>query len=172
MVPHWSHDLAIGNRHINARSETAAGKPAFREAFARRRCLVPVSGIYEWRLMPDEKTKQPYWIGRSDGEPFALAGMWDRSMIADVPLESFTILTTSPNELMGRLHNRMPVLVAESDFELWLNPQPLTPQEQERLLQTSPMDGFTALPIGRLVNNPKVDSPEVMAPVPAPDDPA
>jgi putative SOS response-associated peptidase YedK len=170
LVPHWSDDLAIGNRHINARSETAASKPAFRQAFAQRRCIVPVSGFYEWRLMSDGRTKQPYRIGRIDGEPFMLGGLWDRSMIAGVPLESFTILTTSPNGLMAALHDRMPVLVAESDHDLWLDRAPLPESERARILQPAEMEGFEALPVSRLVNNPKVDTPEVAARVPEPDE--
>lgn len=170
LVPHWSQDLAIGNRHINARSETVESKPAFRGPFRDQRCIVPVSSFYEWRLLRDGKTKQPYSIGRSDGEPFYLAGLWDRTTIEGEPLDSFTILTTSPNALMSRLHDRMPVLVAESDVDRWLDPNPLPHAERDRLLQPSPMQGLEAVPVGRLVNSPRLDSPDLLTPVPEPDE--
>lgn len=170
LVPSWADDPAIGHRHVNARAETASTKPAFKGAFAGQRCLVAVSGFYEWRVLRDGKTKQPYQIARCDGEPFVLGGLWDRCVIDSTPLESFTILTTTPNELMSRLHDRMPVVVGDADFDLWLSGGPLADAERVRLLGPRPWNGFEVFPVSRLVNSPKIDAPEVSARVAEPND--
>ncbi|MCC6971540.1 MAG: SOS response-associated peptidase [Phycisphaerales bacterium] len=170
LVPSWSDAPSIGHRYINARAETVGVKSAFRIAFSRQRCLVPVSGFYEWRVLRDGTTKQPYLISRTDGEPFALAGLWDRCVMDGAAIESFTIITTSPNELMSRLHDRMPVVIDESDFDRWLEDVPLGDAERSRLLGAKPWDGFEMFPVGRLVNSPKIDAPEVSARVAEPDE--
>ncbi|MFA6043750.1 MAG: SOS response-associated peptidase [Phycisphaerales bacterium] len=170
LVPSWADDPSVGGRNINARAETIAEKPTYRQAFAARRCLVPVSGFYEWRTLADGKTKQPYWIGRHDGEPFWLAGVWEQSGVGGQTLESFSILTTSPNDFMRALHDRMPVLVAPTDVETWLAATPLNPPERERLLAPSPMLDFEMFPVSRRVSSPQAEGPELIARVEVPPD--
>lgn len=120
LVPAWSKDLAIAYKTINARSETAATSPAFRSAFKARRCLVPVSGFYEWQKL-EAKTKQPWYITPADeGGVFAFAGLWEEWKGQDPPLRTFTILTTTPNEFMAPIHDRMPVILEPEDWDGWL----------------------------------------------------
>lgn len=138
LVPFWGKDVKIGSKMINARAETVAEKPAFRRAFAKRRCLIPADGFYEWAKVPGQKTKQPYYIYRRDGDPLVFAGLWERwrptiddqqgdttrsgeSDGSDV-VETFTILTTSANGDMSPVHDRMPVLVPPSVWDTWLDP--------------------------------------------------
>ncbi|MBE7448693.1 MAG: SOS response-associated peptidase [Kofleriaceae bacterium] len=123
LVPHWADDLAIGVRHINARAETAAGKPAFRDSLRRRRCLVAADGFYEWRR--DGKRRVPHWFGPGGGGPVTFAAIWDRWRRRDAPagapwVESFAILTTAAAPLVAPLHERMPVVVAAADRARWL----------------------------------------------------
>lgn len=133
LVPFWAKDLKIGSKMINARSETVAEKPAYRRAFAKRRCLVPADGFYEWANVPGQKAKQPYYIYRSDGEPLVFAGLWERwspktedgdeseAESAEV-IETFTILTTGANGDMEPVHNRMPVMLPPAVWDTWLDP--------------------------------------------------
>ncbi|MCC6952135.1 MAG: SOS response-associated peptidase, partial [Phycisphaerales bacterium] len=169
LVPSWSDDAAIGNRLVNARSETVASKPAFRDAFAKRRCLVPVSGFYEWRTLADGKAKQPYLISRADREPMAFAGLWEHATIGGQPLETFTILTTSSNPQIAALHDRMPVLVSADRFDLWLSPARLSEGDQGAFFAPNPWPGTEMNPVSRLVNNPRIDTPEVAVKVPETD---
>ncbi len=163
LVPHWAKDPAIGNRMINARSETAAKKPAFREALRRRRCLVVADGFYEWKR--DGKHKTPFYIRRLSHGPIAFAGLWEYWQNADgTPLHTCTILTTEPNDLMAPIHKRMPVIVERADYDRWLEPSPLPPPVLHDILGTPSSDGFEAYPVSRLVNSPKNDSPECIVP--------
>lgn len=123
LVPAWAKDLTIGYRMINARSETAAEKPAFRHAFRSQRCLIPADGFYEWQKT-GSKSKQPWYIQLNDEQPFAFAGLWEtwqpRSGALG-PVESCTILTTAANRDLASLHERMPVFLAASDYGAWLS---------------------------------------------------
>ncbi len=120
LVPFWAKDAKFGFSTINARAEDAAAKPAFREALKRRRCLVPADAFYEWKRL-DPKTKQPYAFGLRSGDPYAFAGLWERWKPKEGPvLETFTILTTDPNELAGVFHDRMPVMVEPRDYKRWM----------------------------------------------------
>jgi putative SOS response-associated peptidase YedK len=121
LVPFWSKDAKIGYSTINAKAETVATSPLFREALKRRRCLVPADGFYEWQKV-DAKTKQPYAIALKDGAPLAFAGLWERwvDKATNQPLETFTIVTTEPNEITVPIHNRMPVILAPRDYERWM----------------------------------------------------
>ncbi len=122
LVPFWAKDAKLAYSTFNARAEEAAQKPAFREALKKRRCLVPADAFYEWQRM-GAKTKRPLAIGMASGEPFALAGLWESWKPKDGPaLETFTILTTDPNEMMAPIHNRMPVIVERQDYARWLEP--------------------------------------------------
>jgi putative SOS response-associated peptidase YedK len=120
LIPYWSHDAKSGARAINARAESVAEKPAFRDPFRKRRCLIPASGFYEWKTVG--RAKQPYFVHPRDGGLLAFAGLWDRweSPEGD-PIESCTILTQDANELVRPLHDRMPVVVAPTDYDRWLD---------------------------------------------------
>jgi putative SOS response-associated peptidase YedK len=121
LIPSWAKDRKVAWKFINARAETVATTGAFKTAFAKRRCLVPVDGFYEWRTVG--KIKQPYAIGMADGQPFTLAGLWENWKDPDTGewVRTFTIVTTASNELVAKLHDRMPVVIAEADRERWLS---------------------------------------------------
>jgi putative SOS response-associated peptidase YedK len=159
LVPFWAEDDKIGSRMINARSETAAEKPSFREAFKKRRLLIPVSGFYEWKK--EAEAKQPYYICRKDGKPFSLAGLWELWNKGGTPLESCTILTTEPNELLAPLHNRMPVIISPETYGHWLDPDTDSTTIQE-MLAPYPSEELTAYPVSTLLNNPANDSPDLI----------
>ena len=163
LVPSWAKDLNIGSRMINARSETVAEKPSFRTAFKRRRCLIPADGFYEWQKQGSGK--QPMFIRPVAERPFALAGLWEvwRDPDGSV-LQTCTILTTTPNELMAPIHNRMPVIVEPEDFDLWLNPEP-NPEQGLHLLRPYPAEKMSAYPVSTLVNNPRNDAPDCIQPI-------
>ena len=119
LVPHWAKDPSIGAKLSNARGETVADKPSFRDAFQRRRCLVPADGFYEWKT--EDKQKQPYYFSLKSGEPFALGGVWESWRAPDGNiLRTCCLITTGPNEIMQPVHDRMPVIVSPNDYEAWL----------------------------------------------------
>ena len=118
LIPSWAKDPKIGVQCINARAETVSEKPSFREAFQKRRCLVPADGFWEWETIG--KKKIPWKFNRPDGELFCLAGLWESWMDEGKPLETFTIITTSPNRLVSPVHNRMPVILSPDEAEIWL----------------------------------------------------
>lgn len=159
LIPSWSQDLKSGAKMINARGETVVEKPAFRAAFKKRRCLVPANGFYEW--LREGKTKTPFHIHRTNDEPFAMAGLWERWSQGDQPIESFSIITTSANRLMRSIHDRMPVILEPDLFEEWLNPE--TESEfLKSLLQPHEWDGFEAVPVSSVVNNARNETPECL----------
>ena len=125
LVPIWAKNPKEGARMINARSESVATKPAFRNAIKTRRCLVPADGYFEW--VREGKQKRPYWIRRQDERPFLMAGLWeqwrDKTVEISEPLESFAILTTTANSLTANIHDRMPVILSPNDYDSWLNPE-------------------------------------------------
>jgi putative SOS response-associated peptidase YedK len=156
LVPFWARDPAIGARMINARAESLGTSAAFREAFEQRRCLVPVSGFYEWH--GEGRERRPYYIERSDGEPFGLAGLWARwrpraGATADAPLDSCAIITTAPNELIAPLHDRMPAILPGEVFDAWLDPAERDPGRLSRWLVPASGTGFRARPVSRAVND-------------------
>lgn len=163
LVPYWADDPAIGNRLINARSETAADKPAFRAAMGRRHCLVPASGFFEWKKM-DGGGRQPHHICRADGGPMVFAGLWEswreKGRQGAPALRSFTILTTEANELVASLHDRMPVIVSEPDFDRWLEATGTLGE----ILGPFPSDELHMWPVSRLVNKPENDDPRCVEP--------
>lgn len=120
LVPFWAKEVSIGYKLINARAETAAGKPAFRQAYKSRRCLIPADGFYEWA--GDKGRKKPFFIRLKGGNVFGMAGLWEHWDGGDGPLESFTILTTRANEIIRPLHDRMPVILGPERYQAWLNP--------------------------------------------------
>lgn len=167
LVPFWTKDPKIGNRMINARSETAASKPAFRAAFAKRRCIVPADGFYEWRK--SSEGKQPYRIVVDDGVPFAMAGLWESWRPEDAgeeaePLLSYTILTTTPNDKIAALHDRMPVILAAEEIDRWLDPAAGDKDALSALLDAFPAERMSAYPVSRTVNSPANDVPGCIEP--------
>jgi putative SOS response-associated peptidase YedK len=163
LVPYWADDIKIGYSLINARSETAASKPAFRDPFRDRRCLILADGFYEWQKL--DGRKQPYHIRRRDGKPFAFAGVWDRWRKGDEPVESCTILTTDANELMRPLHDRMPVILDPAQFERWLDPALHKAEEVQPLLAPCPPDWLQTIPVSTHVNNPRHEDAGCITPI-------
>lgn len=163
LIPHWAKDPSIGQRLINARAETVSEKPAFRQSLYRRRCLVVTDTFYEWKSLPDG-SKQPYRIMRPDGDWFALAGLWDEALIeGNEPLKTCTIITTSSNETLAAIHDRMPVVLNPDEEQVWLSSQRL--RDLMHVLHPPEDKALTAYPISALINSPTNDSPEVLKPV-------
>ncbi len=153
LVPFWADDLAIGNRMINARSETLSDKPAFRTALAKHRCIIPADGYYEWQAQG--KHKQPFWIHRRDERVFGFAGLWDRNRKAsDHEIHSATIITAPATEALAPLHDRMPAILAGAALRAWLDPATSAADAQELLLSQRETD-LDANPVSTHVNNPK-----------------
>ena len=163
LVPPWADDPMIGNRMINARAESAAQKPAFRKAFARRRCLVVADGFYEWQ--GKGRNKRPYLIRMRDDRPFGFGGLWESWEGADHSrIDSCTILTTEANSLVLPIHYRMPLVVAPEDYARWLDPLRETEAQLAELLRPFPSDPMEAFPVSMRVNNPANDDPGCLAP--------
>ena len=168
LIPSWAKDPKIGNRMINARSETLAEKPSFRTPYKRRRCLILTDGFYEWKAEPGSKTKTPFYIRLKSEKPFAFAGLWERwsPNIDDDPLLSCTVITTSPNSFMETIHRRMPVILEPDAYEQWLDLSDQSPTQLDGLLKPYPAEEMMAYPVSRLVNRPSNDSPDCIAPAP------
>jgi len=163
LVPSWAKDPAIGNSLINARAETVAEKPAFRAALRRRRCLVVADGFYEWQRTGSRK--QPYFIRLRDDRPFAFAGLWESWEGPDhSALETCTLITTAPNELMEPIHNRMPVILAPGDYDRWLDPAIQGPEQLRPLLKPYSGGEMVAWAVSTHVNSPRNDDPQCIAP--------
>lgn len=163
LIPSWAKDPAIGNKLINARSETVTEKPSFREAFARRRCIIPADGFYEWSRTGGRK--QPLYFYMRDGEPFGIAGLWERWQGGDGPLETCTLLTTEANELLAPYHDRMPVILRPEDYEVWLDAGVRRVEVLTPLLRPYPQEEMGAYAVSPLVNNPANDHPRCVEPV-------
>ena len=167
LIPSWAKDPTIGNRMINARSETLSQKPLFRTAYRRWRCLILADGYYEWRKEPGGGVKTPFYIRMASEKPFAFAGLWEQwqpSRDADAVL-SCTILTCPPNEMLEQVHHRMPVILDYDAYDLWLEPNNQPPAEMNHLLKPYPADAMTAYAVSRLVNKPQNDTPACIQPV-------
>jgi putative SOS response-associated peptidase YedK len=164
LIPSWAKDPRIGDRMINAQAETAATKPSFRAAFHRRRCLVLADGFYEWQVLG--RRKQPFYVGMRDECPFAFAGLWEHwESQAGEAIDSCTLLTMEPNELIRSFHHRMPVILDKQDYDLWLDPAIQDPETLQPLLRPYPAEAMTAYPVSTLVNNPRNDIPECITPL-------
>ena len=163
LVPAWSDSPASGPPLINARAETAAQRPAFRDAFRARRCIVPASGFYEWADRGD--FRQPYWIAPPDGAPFGIAGLWERWIGFDgTPLESCALLTTSANAQIAELHARMPAILAPESYAAWLDPARAVDAFPDLLATPS----FALRPVGTRVNRVDHDDAACLDAVPEP----
>ena len=162
LIPHWAKDARTGSRMFNARAETIAISPAFRDAFKRKRCLVPVDGFYEWKR--EGTLRQPYWVARADGRPLALAGLWAswKDPATDTIRRTFTIVTTVPNAAMAALHDRMPVVIADDAWARWLDPESPDPGELLGLLVPSHAIELEIHAVSRLVNDVRNDGPDLI----------
>jgi putative SOS response-associated peptidase YedK len=165
LVPAWSKGPDTRYSMFNARAETVADKPAFRAALRYRRCLVPVSGFYEWQAGGGDG-KQPYAIVRSDRKPFAIAGLWEHWQGADgSELESGTLIVTAANRTLAPVHERMPVILAPDDFERWLDRHRQHPDDVSDLLRPCADDLLETYPVSTDVNNPRNDFAALTAPL-------
>ena len=164
LVPFWAKDSKPSYTTINARAETACTNATYREAMKKRRCLVPADGFFEWKKL-EAKTKQPYAIALKDGAPFAFAGLWEcwRSKDGAEILETFSIVTTDPNELMTglQIHDRMPVILAPSDYARWLDPGDLQRPPTD-MLRPFDADKMRAWPVSTDVGSVKNNRPELL----------
>ncbi len=184
LVPSWAKDPSIGSRMINARAETVAEKPAFRRAFAKRRCLIPADGYYEWYLptSPDaplgkggKPLKQPFYIHPADGSSLAMAGLYewwrDPTREDDDPAAwrlTCTVITTEASDEVGRIHDRMPMTIAPADWQAWLDPAHGA-AESAALLRPAAAAPLEAYPVSTAVNSVRNNGPELIAPLPAED---
>ncbi len=175
LVPSWAKDMSIGSRLINARAETVSEKPAFRRAFANRRCLLPADGYYEWQKPGDAaaadsprggKVKQPYYIHRADGRPLAFAGLYelwrDKARRGDDPdawLWSATIITTSAPDALGRIHDRMPMIIDPGSWTDWLDPENSDPGDLRALLAPAGSQALESYPVSTEVNSVRNNGP-------------
>ena len=161
LIPHWAKAPAIGARLVNARSESVTDKPAFRDAFRRRRCLVPASGFYEWKT--EGKLKQPYYFSAASGVPLALAGLWESWKSPDGEIvRTVCLLTTEANELMAPVHDRMPVIVGKNDWAAWLG-DPV--ENVMALMKPCARSDLQAWPVDRRVSRATEDEATLIAPI-------
>ena len=164
LIPSWAKDESIGNRMINARAETIAVKPAFRAALKKRRCIIPADGFYEWQKQG--RFKQPVRIVLKSRESFGFAGLWEHWTSPDGgEVFSCTIITTTANELLKRVHERMPVILLREDEAEWLDRKIQEPEKLLPLLKPFPSDEMEYYPVSRRVNAPANDSPECIVPI-------
>jgi putative SOS response-associated peptidase YedK len=172
LVPHWAKDPSIGTRFINARAETLATSGAFRDPFARHRCLVPADGFYEWRRDPGRR--QPFLFHAPDDEPLAFAGLWSgwHDPETDRVLRTFTIVTSAANDLMAPIHDRMPVVIPREAWAMWLDPTLEDIGELQGLLLPMADYGLEGYPVDTLVNNVRNDGPALIVPLATPLAPA
>ena len=163
LVPFWAKDLSMGAKMINARSETAADKPAFRECLQKRRCLIPADGFYEWKKLA--KAKQPYCFQLRDEHVFAFAGIWDRWKDHEgKPVETCSIMTTAPNALTEDVHDRMPVILSPENYELWLDPGFTDITAVLEMLKPYEASQMKRYPVSARVNAVANDGADVAAP--------
>jgi len=165
LIPVWAKERKVGAKMINARSETLATNNAFKGAFARRRCLVPADGFYEWQKRPGTKVKQPYFAHRPDGEPYAFAGLWEvwhGPNRDEPPLRSLTIITTAANVTMAALHDRMPVILPEHAWDAWLDRDDDDVDALGRLLVPAPPEVIQLRPVSTAVGNVRNNGPELL----------
>jgi putative SOS response-associated peptidase YedK len=174
LVPHWSTSRRDGGRMINARAETVASLPAYRDSFRRHRCLVPVDGFYEWTHPPTAAVasgaaskRQPFLIRRTDGRPLALAGLWAvwRDPVTEERWRTFSIVTRRANDALASLHDRMPVVVAPEDWALWLTPGSVDPVALHAVIDRSPEVELEIVAVGPLVNNVRNQGPSLIEPL-------
>ncbi|OAI48229.1 hypothetical protein AYO44_07660 [Planctomycetaceae bacterium SCGC AG-212-F19] len=160
LLPSWATDDRTAL--VNARSDGVATKPSFRAAFKKRRCLMPVDGYYEWRK--EGKAKQPYFFHRPDKKPIAFAALWEIWTKGAEPVQSCALITTDANEMAAKVHDRMPVILAEAEYERWLDPESM-PEELTALLHPAPEKFLTSYQVSRAVNMVKNNGPQCIEPL-------
>jgi putative SOS response-associated peptidase YedK len=158
LVPSWASGPSVGNRLVNARGESVADKPSFRSAFKRSRYLVVTDGFYEWQKT-DKKAKQPFFIRLMKDQPFAFAGLAEHWHRGDNTIDSCVLITTDANELMADIHDRMPVILSPTDYDLWLDPEFQDKEKLQALLRPYPANEMMAYHVSALVNNPRNETP-------------
>ena len=165
LLPFWAKDRKLAARNINARAETVAEKPSFRQSFAKRRCIIPADGFYEWQPRP--KGKLPHYIHRRDGEPLALAGLWAtwRDPESGERIRTCTIITSAANELVADVHDRMPVALPREAWAEWLDPDIGEVSDLQELLRTYPAAAMAMHPVSTLVNKVQNNVPELIVPL-------
>jgi len=168
LVPCWAEDPRVGSRLINARAESVATRPAFRDSFRERRCLVPAQGFYEWKKFG--RAREPWLVRLAGGRTFAFAGLWDRWKGGEAgPLESCALITTAANALVAKVHGRMPVILDRAGYEAWLDPD-AREADLQALLRPFPPEAMEAFPVSPRVNSTAVDDADLARPVaPEPD---
>jgi len=177
LIPSWSKDEAIGDKLTNARSETITEKASFRKPFEKQRCLIPADGFYEWQTTPNGK--QPFRFTRKDGGFFCMAGLWEKWIRPHVEgelglddtgpqvsqvVETFTVITTTPNPMVAAVHDRMPVILSPEHYRWWLEPKRFEPEFLKTLLRPYPAEDMACGSVSKLVNSAKNDGPECIAP--------
>ena len=166
LVPSWAKDAEIGNRMINARAETITEKPSFREAFKKRRCIIPASGFFEWKKK-GAGTKQPYYFYLEEKEAFGFAGLWEEWIDKETGelLETCTIITTEANDVLKPVHDRMPVIIKPDYYDQWLDSKETKTDGLVKLLAPYPAKEMASHPVSTNVNYPDADSPELIKPI-------
>ncbi len=152
LIPHWAKDLKKIPLLNNARAETVASKPIFKNAFRRQRCIIPANGFYEWKLLMDGKHKQPYYISSNDGCPTPFVGIWESTPINNTTIDSCSIITTECNDLMRPIHDRMPVILFPVSFDTWLKPTELSSKVLKFLVKPFDPERMLAWPVSIEVN--------------------
>jgi putative SOS response-associated peptidase YedK len=176
LIPPWAKDETIGDKLTNARAETVAEKPSYRKPFMKQRCLIPADGFYEWQTTPTGK--QPFRFTRMDGGFFCMAGLWekwirphregelgldDTGPAASQVVETFTVITTTPNAMVAKVHDRMPVILGPEHYQWWLEPERYEPEFLKTLLRPYPAEEMACCRVSKLVNSAKNDGPECLA---------
>jgi putative SOS response-associated peptidase YedK len=163
LIPHGCEDSKGGRKPINAKCETVATLATFREAYRRRRCILPVDGFFEWRAIKGQSAKQPYAIAMKSGEPFGIAGIWEnwKEPKSGEWIRTFAVITTDANELVATIHNRMPLILARDDFSRWLSEEP----DPRDLMRPFPAEPMRIWPISTRVNKPENDEPSILQPI-------
>jgi putative SOS response-associated peptidase YedK len=172
LIPSWAKDVKIGDRQINARAEKVATSNAYKRAFVKRRCIIPADGFYEWQVVAGKKQKQPWFIRRRDGEPLAFAGLWEIWHDPNDPdqehaprLRTCVIITTDANAKLREIHDRMPVVLPESAWDEWLDPENHDTDHLQKLLVPAPPEEFETWRVPLLVNKPANNGPELVEPM-------
>ncbi len=160
LIPSWAKDPSIGNKLANARGETVAVKPSFRNAFKRWRCLVPASGFYEWKVVAGKK--HPYYIRPAGDELFGLAGITELWKGPDGPIHTVSLITTEPNELMREIYDRMPVIIPADNYRAWLDPGNMNVPDLTHFIRSYPAERMQAYPVSTRVNTPRNDDAELL----------
>jgi putative SOS response-associated peptidase YedK len=163
LIPYWCQDPTGGRKPINAKCETVWNLPTFREAYRKRRCIVPVDGFFEWKAIKSERAKQPYAIAMKDGSPFGIAGLWEnwQEPQSGEWIRTFAIITTDANDLVANIHDRMPVILSSSDYNTWLSEE----EDPSDLLRPFPSDHMRVWLVSTRVNKPENDDPSILDPI-------